>query len=96
MPPSLDTISAVQGDTPLSCKAVKQLVVPRAHHPAIGIMDIRQATVDMNLRDEILAMFSPAKGPRMLPTLLLYNETGLQLFEEVGLPHTGHILRDCR
>lgn len=37
----------------------------------------------MNLKDEIFTLFEPAAGPRKLPTLLLYNEKGLQLFEEI-------------
>jgi hypothetical protein len=36
------------------------------------------------LKDDILSLFSPKEGPRMLPTLLLYDEKGLQLFEDVG------------
>lgn len=96
MPQSLDSISAVRGDGSSSCKAVEQLIVSQANHPAIDVADIRQATVDLNLKDEILAMFNPTHGCRRLPTLLLYNETGLQLFEEVGCPHIGRILRDRR
>ncbi|KAL1888185.1 Ergothioneine biosynthesis protein 1 [Sporothrix stenoceras] len=48
-----------------------------------NIIDIRQASVEMNLRDEIVSQFCPKKGPRTLPTLLLYDEAGLQLFEEI-------------
>jgi len=54
--------------------------------PAVDIIDIRHAEAEINLKHEILSMFRPEHGPRKLPTLLLYDERGLQLFEEVGLP----------
>lgn len=54
--------------------------------PALDIIDIRLAAVEINLKDEIRTLFTPENGPRKLPTLLLYNERGLQLFEEVGPP----------
>ncbi|PKS08845.1 hypothetical protein jhhlp_003455 [Lomentospora prolificans] len=47
------------------------------------IIDIRRTLVEMNLKDEIFTLFNPSSGPRKLPTLLLYNEKGLQLFEEI-------------
>lgn len=47
----------------------------------INIIDIRCDTID--LEHEILSMLKPAKGPRKLPTLLLYDEKGLQIFEKV-------------
>jgi len=50
----------------------------------VDIIDIRGAAVEINLKDDILSLFSPKEGPRMLPTLLLYDEKGLQLFEDVG------------
>ena len=49
----------------------------------LDIIDIRRAAVEINLKEEILSMFQPKDGPRKLPTLLLYDEKGLQLFEEV-------------
>ncbi len=51
----------------------------------VNIIDIRRASVETSLRDEIVSLFAPKVGPRTLPTLLLYDEKGLQLFEEVGL-----------
>lgn len=50
---------------------------------AVDIIDIRSAAVEINLKEEINCLFKPKDGPRKLPTLLLYNERGLQLFEEV-------------
>jgi len=55
---------------------------------AFDIVDIRQASVEMNLKVEILSMFLTKNGPRKLPTLLLYDERGLQLFEKVRQPRT--------
>lgn len=50
------------------------------------ILDIRQSVVDFDLKEEIHSLLRPDEGPRRLPTLLLYDEKGLQLFEKVP-PH---------
>ncbi|KAI0020583.1 C-type lectin protein [Xylariomycetidae sp. FL0641] len=47
------------------------------------IIDIRQSTVDFNLKEEIPQLLCPPEAPRKLPTLLLYDEKGLQLFEQI-------------
>lgn len=52
--------------------------------PALDIIDIRLVAVEINLKDEIRTLFQAEDGPRKLPTLLLYNERGLQIFEEVN------------
>ncbi|RYP58026.1 hypothetical protein DL771_011362 [Monosporascus sp. 5C6A] len=49
----------------------------------VDIIDIRQATVESSLKEDIESLFRPQEGPRKLPTLLLYDEKGLQLFEEI-------------
>ncbi|KAI0161669.1 C-type lectin protein [Hypoxylon sp. FL1284] len=51
--------------------------------PSADIIDIRQAAVEINLKEEISKLLRPQEGPRKLPTLLLYDEKGLQLFEEI-------------
>lgn len=52
--------------------------------PALpDIIDIRGEHVEINLKDQIISQFNPEDGPRKLPTLLLYSERGLQLFEDV-------------
>ena len=51
----------------------------------IDIIDIRHDAVEINLKGEILTSLSPKVGRKTMPTLLLYDERGLQLFEEVGL-----------
>ena len=67
---------AVQGKTS-ALSAFKPTISP-------DIIDIRHAAVELNLKEEILSMLHPQSGPRQLPTLLLYDENGLQLFEKVG------------
>lgn len=54
-----------------------------AVHPKLDIIDIRRAAVELNLKTEVLSSFHKEDGPRKLPTLLLYDERGLQLFEKV-------------
>lgn len=49
----------------------------------IDIIDIRQDAVEINLKDEIFRSLRPGSGPKTMPTLLLYDERGLQIFEEV-------------
>jgi hypothetical protein len=49
----------------------------------VDIIDIRHDAVEINLKEEILGSLKPKNGPKTLPTLLLYDERGLQLFEEV-------------
>lgn len=51
----------------------------------IDIIDIRHDAVEVNLKDEILKSLRNESGIKTLPTLLLYDERGLQLFEEVGI-----------
>jgi L-histidine Nalpha-methyltransferase / hercynylcysteine S-oxide synthase len=54
------------------------------HASTIDIIDIRHDAVEINLKDEIMSSLRPHSGPKSLPTLLLYDERGLQLFEEVS------------
>lgn len=49
----------------------------------VDIIDIRHDAVELSLKDEIMKDLDPQEGPRRMPTLLLYDERGLQLFEEV-------------
>lgn len=51
----------------------------------VDIIDIRQEAVEINLKEEIRNLLRPQEGPRKLPTLLLYDKKGLQLFEEVSI-----------
>ncbi|KAF6230913.1 hypothetical protein HO173_010821 [Letharia columbiana] len=53
-------------------------------HRDVSIVDIRQGGLNISLVDEIHQKLNPGKGQeRRMPTLLLYDEEGLQLFEEI-------------
>jgi len=49
------------------------------------ILDIRQHLIDMDLSNDIMTMLQPERGPKEMPTMLLYDTEGLQIFEEVGV-----------
>ncbi len=55
--------------------------MPTQQH--LDIIDIRGEQVDFNLKEEVTSHLNPISGHRTLPTLLLYDEKGLQLFEDV-------------
>lgn len=59
------------------------------------IIDIRREHADLDLKKEIESMINPAEGPKMLPTLLLYDEKGLQLFEDVSRERV-RAARNCK
>lgn len=53
-------------------------------HSEVSIIDIRRKGSDISLVDEIRRHLNPGKGQeRRMPTLLLYDEKGLQLFEDI-------------
>jgi hypothetical protein len=80
-------VSAVQAASSDEQTATSVNGKPKGGNPngvgGVDIIDIRQVAVEVNLKEEILSMFHPKQGLRQLPTLLLYNERGLQIFEEV-------------
>lgn len=47
------------------------------------IIDIRGDAVEFDLKADVETMIAGDPGARKLPTMLLYNEKGLQLFEEI-------------
>lgn len=49
------------------------------------IVDIRQHLFEMDLNNDIMTMLQPERGPKQMPTMLLYDTEGLQIFEEVML-----------
>jgi hypothetical protein len=51
---------------------------------SVDILDIRRAALETNIKEDIVSQFHAKSGPRTLPTLLLYDEQGLQLFEDVS------------
>jgi len=54
------------------------------------IIDIRKHAIESDLGHEIMAMLSTEKGPKKMPTMLLYDSKGLQIFEQVGKPRLLH------
>ena len=56
--------------------------------PSADIIDIRGDHTEIDLKNEVIKLLSPEQGPRKLPTLLLYDKKGLQLFEDVCRPAT--------
>ena len=57
-------------------------VLGEKEHPSI--LDIRSGVLDTDMVDAIQTMLRPSEGQiRSLPTLLLYDEKGLQLFEDI-------------
>lgn len=63
-----------------SSPAVKKSV----NNIGVDIIDIRREAAELNMKDEIMELLKPIQGPKELPTLLLYDERGLQIFEDVG------------
>lgn len=61
--------------------AKKQQQQPPRPLDIIDIRGGRESSLD--LKHEVASMLNPVHGPRRLPTLLLYDEKGLQMFEEV-------------
>lgn len=64
---------------------VSHIAEPLSSKPQhVQLFDIRSDTEQQSLRDELDDMLSkPADVPMRLPFLLLYDNTGLQLFEQV-------------
>ncbi|KAI2624386.1 C-type lectin protein [Hypoxylon sp. NC1633] len=62
--------------------------------PSVDIIDIRQAAVELNLQEEIHKLLRPREGSRKLPTLLLYDEKGLQLFEKITYLEEYYLTND--
>ncbi|KAG5950565.1 Ergothioneine biosynthesis protein 1 [Claviceps sorghi] len=49
-----------------------------------NVIDIRRSKVHFDLKDALISSFNPSDGGApTLPTLLLYDEKGLQLFEQI-------------
>ncbi|KIH91752.1 N-methyltransferase [Sporothrix brasiliensis 5110] len=75
--------STTQKTAPAKTMATSTTADSKPAGASHNIIDIRQASVEMNLRDEIVSQFCAKNGPRTMPTLLLYDEAGLQLFEDI-------------
>ncbi|KAI1142131.1 C-type lectin protein [Hypoxylon sp. FL0543] len=82
MPSAVESSHEPQLSTPQS-KLEKGVRKTTDQRPEVDIIDIRQAAVEINLKEEIPRLLRPQEGPRKLPTLLLYDKKGLQLFEQI-------------
>ena len=56
-----------------------------AHHAGdVSIIDIRRSEVHFSILDEMHSKLHPAPGQeKSMPTMLLYDEQGLKLFEDI-------------
>lgn len=64
-------------------------------HSDVSIIDIRQGGFDVSLVDQIRQKLNPAQGQeRRMPTLLLYDEEGLQLFEQITYLEEYYLTND--
>ena len=53
-------------------------------YDGVSIIDIRQEGFSVSLVDDLRAKLRPGKGEeKRLPTLLLYDERGLKIFEDI-------------
>ncbi len=53
-------------------------------HSDVSIIDIRQGGLDFSIIDDMRKKLNPGKGEeKEMPTLLLYDEQGLKLFEDI-------------
>lgn len=58
--------------------------LPEQTARSVNIIDIRRDHAEHSILDDILKGLSPPKGQdKYLPTLLLYDECGLKLFEDI-------------
>lgn len=59
-------------------------MAPINGYDGVSIIDIRQKGFGVSLVDEIREKLRPGKGEeKRLPTLLLYDERGLKIFEDI-------------
>lgn len=57
---------------------------PQSGHGNVSILDIREEELSFSLLDDIHQMLRPGEGgEKRMPTMLLYDAKGLQLFEDI-------------
>ena len=63
---------------------VRQAERPRDNDRNVSIIDIRREGSEYSILDEMSKMLNPKPGQeKKMPTLLLYDEQGLKLFEDI-------------
>ncbi|KAF1814158.1 hypothetical protein P152DRAFT_262529 [Eremomyces bilateralis CBS 781.70] len=91
MSPLLETIPASGPlEFQIPSKAIQLNVEEKAHHGP-QIFEIRRGASEASIRNEILSGLDPTKVEKTLPTLLLYNEAGLKLFERITYLHEYYL-----
>lgn len=69
---------------PVAMGSLSNAVSPTKNGNLPNIIDIRSDTAGFNLKKDILQGLNPKHGnKKTLPTLLLYDDSGLRLFEEI-------------
>jgi uncharacterized SAM-dependent methyltransferase len=59
-------------------------MAPSSLNPEARIIDIRRGKVEKTILDDMREQLRPQEGmEKRLPTLLLYDEAGLQFFEDI-------------
>lgn len=59
-------------------------MAPSSLNPEARIIDIRRGKVENTILDDMREQLRPREGvEKRMPTLLLYDEAGLQLFEDI-------------
>ena len=59
-------------------------MAPSSLNPDAHIIDIRRGKVENTILDDMQKQLRPQNGQeKQMPTLLLYDEVGLQLFEDI-------------
>ena len=57
--------------------------MPQNGDASTYIMDIRRSELGPSVIDDMRNLFTAEVGKKRMPTLLLYDENGLKLFEEI-------------
>ncbi len=75
--------SSVPSVYPISIIDLPMMALTKEHSD-VSIIDIRTGGLDFSILDEMRAQLRPSKGQeKRMPTLLLYDEQGLKLFEDI-------------
>jgi uncharacterized SAM-dependent methyltransferase len=59
------------------------MALPSATNDDLVIVDIRRQELSFNLTDDIKRGLTSSKDAKILSTLVLYDQKGLQLFQEI-------------
>jgi hypothetical protein len=84
LPPSNTPLLLVIGSADSSISGKADRMSGLGNFPDVSIIDIRRENFEDSLVKDLLNGLNPGVGhEKALPTLLLYDETGLKLFEQI-------------